>query len=70
MSMRLFVTDDRWNYDDDYPMTATKHNPNVDYVCYCSNPDCRGYGTRNQYGRDEFCSECGQPLDWSKEKKW
>ena len=69
MSMRLFVPEDRRD-DDGGTTTVYVHNRNVDYVCYCSNPKCHGYGTRSQYGRDDFCSDCKQPLDWSKEKKW
>jgi predicted SprT family Zn-dependent metalloprotease len=68
--MRLFVDEDQYDPEEGGYVTVTKHNPHVDYVCYCSNPDCRGYGTRSQYGRDYICNECGEPLDWSNERKW
>jgi len=68
--MRLFVPEEKWDVEEGGTTTVYVHNPNIDYVCYCSNPDCRGYGTRSQYGRDDICPECGQLLDWSQQKKW
>ena len=67
--MRLYVPEERMD-DDGGITTVYAHNSNIDYVCPCSNPDCRGYGTRSQYGRDEFCPDCKKPLDWSQERKW
>ena len=68
--MRLFVNEEVYDLEERGFVTVTKRNPHIDYVCFCQNPGCRGYGTRSQYGRDEFCSECGQPVDWANEKKW
>lgn len=48
--------------------TYLSHSKKVDYVCYCE--ACGGVGTRNQYGRDWNCPDCGEPLDWSKEEEW
>ena len=67
--MRLYITEDVPDYCGGYT-TVYKKNPNVDYVCNCSDPKCHGYGTRNQYGRDEICNECGKPLDWANSRKW
>lgn len=66
----LYVTEEHWDLKEPTPVIIHKHNPKIDYVCYCSDPNCRGYGTRSQYGRDYICNECGKPLDWSKEKEW
>ena len=46
------------------------HNPKVDYICWCKK--CYdSYGIRNQYGMDEYCPKCGEPLDWENdEKEW
>ena len=65
--MNLFVTRTVHDYFLKGDVPVMSHNPKVDYVCYC---ECGGYGTRNQYGRDEYCPECGKYLDWGKEVKW
>lgn len=66
--MRLYVTEDIQNIDGGYTSVMVR-NPSVDYSAPCSNPKCKGYGTRNQYGRDETCRICGSPIAWEREVK-
>ena len=65
--MRLFVEQTEHDFNTKGDKTYYSHNPKVDYVAFC---ECGGYGTRSQYGRDDYCPKCGKWLDWSKEEKW
>ena len=67
--MNLYVTEDI-TYSDGNTVSALCRNSKVDFTAPCSNPNCKGYGTRSQYGRDESCKICGSPIAWDKEVKW
>lgn len=43
----------------------TDHRPFMEHVGMCSL--CGALVSRNQYGCDEDCPECGAVLDWSEE---
>ena len=57
--MNLFETKTEHDFDRKADMTYCSHNSKVDYVTFCK---CGGYGTRNQYGRDDYCPKCGKSL--------
>lgn len=66
--MNLYVIEER--DDDNDRGIILSRNPKVNYYAPCSNPKCNEIGTRSQYGRDDTCTECGSPFDWSREVKW
>ena len=65
---RLFVTATEHDYIKGYDVEYMVHNPKVNFICRC--PKCGEYGTRNQYGRDDYCPKCGEWLDWNNEEEW